>query len=905
MNHKTKKIISKIVFSFVMLFTLAIFAVVPTVCVGTTADSAQISVTTPRTFSEVKDSFLSPSGRLMTMSHRASWRKAPENSVAAVEAAIADGIDIVEIDVKFTSDGHLVVNHDETVDNMTNGSGLISNMTLAEVKALRLKEGSGGSNATLTNHQIPTLREVYEVCKGRALINLDHAKINSGRADAAWDLAVEMGCEDIVIFKSDEASTTVAPWLDSKQNAHANNIRPMFSLMSGATSLTDFNSYYQPFIVEEKIPQMIELVSGSYNTILLTDSVLSQVKGIMRPMFNVMWSSISAEREDTPVGWQDFLSRGVNVLQTDYAEDFAKYTTSMYSDKTAETAIEAEYFESVSSISVVSMVGRKSITLKADSYITFDNVVFDDSITCFNVVAGALSSYSKITLYIDEISDNAKIAEIDIQKTAGISDVGSLAYNSGKLIKSIRGKHKLYIHTDSNVGIESFVFTKTELNIASAKDISVSAYKAIAPNMPQKVSVTLENGMNTNASVKWDYIEPQQYAKSGSFFVIGTVGGTGVTLKANITVKEDMPFLPQQDIITRFSASSLYLNDGDELYAWTNSVSESEDAVTISGQPKYYSKYVNDYAPAVVFDGDDALSFSLDLNEKSELTVIAVNITETSMASTNDNAKLPTGALMYFHESGSWGQMYLGSFTQYATLRFGVGSSSLQVRGFRQQRTFPQGLTAVAGVKNGTTEKLFVDGVLAADTSSQSFISSGGTAEKTTNISTVGFIGKGGNGSHEGYFKGAITEIIIYDRALSDNEVEAACEYFTLKSYENITSLDVFETKIKKGETPEFPTSVRIRLGDGTVKISSVEWGNGDYSTAGKVEVYGIVDGIGLSAKAVVTIVDSENDGNGDTSPDKDGCGSVFDVQSVSIFLGILLSGTTILLLCRKREKRL
>ena len=87
--------------------------------------------------------------------HRGCWRLAPENSIKAIEECIRIGVDMVEIDVRRTKDGHLVVIHDRSVQRTTNGKGLVAELTLEELQKLRLKQGLGGKNAVLTLARIP------------------------------------------------------------------------------------------------------------------------------------------------------------------------------------------------------------------------------------------------------------------------------------------------------------------------------------------------------------------------------------------------------------------------------------------------------------------------------------------------------------------------------------------------------------------------------------------------------------------------------------------------------------------------------------------------------------------------------------------------------------------------------
>ena len=66
--------------------------------------------------------------------HRGASGHAPENTLEAFQLAMAMGADGVELDVHLSSDGQLVVIHDETVDRTTDGSGFVNAMTLKQLK---------------------------------------------------------------------------------------------------------------------------------------------------------------------------------------------------------------------------------------------------------------------------------------------------------------------------------------------------------------------------------------------------------------------------------------------------------------------------------------------------------------------------------------------------------------------------------------------------------------------------------------------------------------------------------------------------------------------------------------------------------------------------------------------------
>lgn len=117
----------------------------------------------------LREDFRNPQGRVMIVAHRACWKNAPENSLKAIRDCRAIGVDVVELDVRRTLDGHLVLMHDETVDRTTNGSGRVEDLTLRQIKALRLRE-SGGA---LSDEAPPTFTEAMQAARGAFLINID------------------------------------------------------------------------------------------------------------------------------------------------------------------------------------------------------------------------------------------------------------------------------------------------------------------------------------------------------------------------------------------------------------------------------------------------------------------------------------------------------------------------------------------------------------------------------------------------------------------------------------------------------------------------------------------------------------------------------------------------------------
>src|SRR5207245_7355610 len=105
------------------------------------------------------------SGRILLGGHRGNAAEFPENTLAAFASALELGVDVIECDVHLSADGALPVIHDHLLDRTTNGSGLVRDLTLAELK--RLDAGSW-KGAAFAGERIPELSEVLALARARA-----------------------------------------------------------------------------------------------------------------------------------------------------------------------------------------------------------------------------------------------------------------------------------------------------------------------------------------------------------------------------------------------------------------------------------------------------------------------------------------------------------------------------------------------------------------------------------------------------------------------------------------------------------------------------------------------------------------------------------------------------------------
>lgn len=99
----------------------------------------------------------------MVIGHRGAMGHETENTIASIKKALEMEVDMIEIDVFKIKSGEIVVFHDDEVDRLTNGTGLIENYTFKELEQL-LVTG---------NHKIPTLEQVLEVIDNKIPLNIE------------------------------------------------------------------------------------------------------------------------------------------------------------------------------------------------------------------------------------------------------------------------------------------------------------------------------------------------------------------------------------------------------------------------------------------------------------------------------------------------------------------------------------------------------------------------------------------------------------------------------------------------------------------------------------------------------------------------------------------------------------
>ncbi|MFT5706668.1 MAG: glycerophosphoryl diester phosphodiesterase [Oceanospirillaceae bacterium] len=262
------------------------------------------------------------SQNVMVAAHRACWRLAPENSIEAIEKCIQLGVDMVEIDVRRTRDGHLIILHDETLNRTTNGVGLVSERTLAEVSELQLKEHQGGDGIALTEYHIPTLEEALRAGKGKILINLD---AKDEVRDQAYALTESLGMTDQIVIKKVINSPDEVQRVQNMAFFGKTHFMPLVWQKDGELT--------------EQVKRLVVMNPVAFEVIYQTEEQLAtaceQAKNQgSRCWVNTLWESLSPGHSDDvsvldpDAHWGKLTRLGVNMFQTDRPAALIKYLSS-------------------------------------------------------------------------------------------------------------------------------------------------------------------------------------------------------------------------------------------------------------------------------------------------------------------------------------------------------------------------------------------------------------------------------------------------------------------------------------------------------------------------------------------------------------------------------------------------
>lgn len=135
------------------------------------------------------------------IAHRGFSSVAPANTLASIGEAGRASFYGAEFDIRLTADGEWVVIHNDSVKSMTDGEGLVSQMTLDEISKLNIDNGYGLD--TFTDEKVPTLAEALSQCKASDIIPVIEIKLNEDQSPDYKNLAKiirNAECEKVMVI---------------------------------------------------------------------------------------------------------------------------------------------------------------------------------------------------------------------------------------------------------------------------------------------------------------------------------------------------------------------------------------------------------------------------------------------------------------------------------------------------------------------------------------------------------------------------------------------------------------------------------------------------------------------------------------------------------------------------------
>ncbi len=265
----------------------------------------------------IREEMLAPDRTsVLVVAHRADWRFAPENSLAAIENSIRLGADVVELDVQKTKDGQLILMHDKTLDRTTTGKGKVAEWTLDSIRTLRLKNGA----ALRTKHRVPTLEEALLTAKGRVMVNLDKAY---PIFDEIFPILEKTGTVGQIIMKGSKPVAEVKKDLGKYLNRIL--YMPIIHLdRPGAMrQIDDF--------MQELHPVAFELLFES-DTCQLPKQVRAKLEGKSKIWYNTLWDTMAGGHDDDKSlenpdeGYGYLIDKlGATIIQTDRTAYLLEY----------------------------------------------------------------------------------------------------------------------------------------------------------------------------------------------------------------------------------------------------------------------------------------------------------------------------------------------------------------------------------------------------------------------------------------------------------------------------------------------------------------------------------------------------------------------------------------------------
>lgn len=266
--------------------------------------------------SDIASDFSDGKKNIICIAHRGDWHSFPENSAEAINAAAE--YDAVSVDIRLTADSKPVLMADEKVGRMSvdsegkSVSGKVSSFTLAQLKELYLRESNGGTDKKKTTCRIPELKEIYETAAGRTAVMLN---VQENDFKTVYDYVKALGKLDETVFRINAKPKKI---IELTRDLDGVNVTGNYqgNIIFLATSAV--KKYFAANIYT------IEMGSTNGNGVLYDNFLMKRFVGSKRAMVSMV-NGRCGKRADNEAGWDDLISRGYSVIETDFPAELTEY----------------------------------------------------------------------------------------------------------------------------------------------------------------------------------------------------------------------------------------------------------------------------------------------------------------------------------------------------------------------------------------------------------------------------------------------------------------------------------------------------------------------------------------------------------------------------------------------------
>lgn len=266
-----------------------------------------------------KDFFRSITRVPVIVAHRGAWKQGPENSVAALQAAISMGCEIAEIDVQESTDGGLFLLHDDSLLRTTGYDAVARDLPIGDVVGRPLRERDGGLSA-FTTATLPRLEDVLDAVRGKIYLDVD-VKYDADLPATAAAIA-KAGMSKQAAIKLAIRSEADVELLRSMERDYGVMVMP--------------KGFFEEDTADELLQTMKRLGASVCEASFDDINVITRRREVFRKAGIALWANVldpvhncglcdSAALNDPDGVWGQLVNAGISVMQTDFPDVLAQW----------------------------------------------------------------------------------------------------------------------------------------------------------------------------------------------------------------------------------------------------------------------------------------------------------------------------------------------------------------------------------------------------------------------------------------------------------------------------------------------------------------------------------------------------------------------------------------------------